>query len=270
VLAITLTFLLSSFGGFVLLWALTYWLQNYLYESVVDDMALRAAIGGLILGGFYTGWTYVNTRAEFKDRYGVLQDFSPTGAKTIGEFTATRIYPNQKMPDGQVKSETDTFRKTAGSRVATFRNAANQAFRLNDSQTLTTMLTVNDGDQPIVLKPVWDGESVYARPNGRSARFIEDKGKRFLEADEPGTLYIPSIRVLFAALALNAMNFLIWVIVFWPIMRFTLGHSVGGAIGFGAIMMLMFVPLLFQQNEVKKQSPVVVINAPAEEKAPAG
>jgi hypothetical protein len=78
---------------------------------------------------------------------------------------------------------------------------------------------------------------------------------------------VPSTAVLVGAITLNVVNYLIWVVAFWPCLRFTLGHSVAGAIGFGALMMLIFVPLLFQQNEVKKAGPVAV--AIAEPDAPA-
>jgi hypothetical protein len=253
-----LTLAFSCLAFFILLWAMGYTLQAYLYESIVEQLPLRAAIGGILLGCFYSFWTYVNTRAEHKDRFGVLQEFSPTAAVDLGEFTATRRYPFSKTADGKVKEEEVTYRKTAGSKVVSFRDAANNLFRPNDSQYLTTAITITANDKPVKLLAVMEGENVYAKPNGRSARFVEDGGKRFVEADQPGTLFVPSTAVLVGAITLNVVNYLIWVVAFWPCLRFTLGHSVAGAIGFGALMMLIFVPLLFQQNEVKKAGPVAV------------
>jgi hypothetical protein len=111
-MTLILTWFFLCLAMFVLMWALGYAVQSYLYESIADQFVLRATIAGITLGCFYTFWVYVNTRSEHKDRYGVLQDFSPTATSEITEFTAVREYPNFKMEGNNVKVEKVLFKKT--------------------------------------------------------------------------------------------------------------------------------------------------------------
>jgi hypothetical protein len=225
--------------------------QRTLYESVVDRLPLRSMIGAILLGCFYTFWVYANTRADAKDKFGVLHDFSPTARHGVEEFVAVRRFPNVKEPDGTVREERVTFKKSATGKTIRFVDDRNRVFRINDSQSLTVALELKTGpDSAIRYDAKFDERGVYDLPNGRSARFTEAGGKRFIEADAPGVMYAPSSSALAGALALNAGNFLIWLVVFWPCLRFTLGHAVGGAFGFGLFMMLFCVPLLFEKNQV--------------------
>jgi hypothetical protein len=247
-----LTLILTTLAAFALLWAIGFTLQTYLYERVTDHLILRAAIGGILLGGFYTFWVFVNTRAEYEDKYGVLNKFSPTARSEIGEFSAVRQFPNVKGPDGKPKEETTAYKKSGSGRTARFVDLRNMPFKRNDSQFITTALEINDaGGKTTRFDAVLNAQGQYEYPNGRSARFVETGGKRFIEEDNPGLVFAPSTSALIGAILLNVMNYAIWVVAFWPCLRFTLGHSIGGAFGFGTLMMLMVVPLLFEQNQVK-------------------
>jgi hypothetical protein len=252
VLPLILTWIFTTIGAFALLWAAAFLMQSYLYEQIADRLPLRAAIGAIFLGCFYTFWVFVNTRAEFKDKYGVLQEFSPTARTESSEFTAVRQYPNSKGPDGKVREELVTFKKSGSGRNPKFVDDKNQTFRLNDSQYITSSMDVKDAKGNTArFDALLDSKGAYDQSNGRMARFIEVGGKRFVEADNPSLVFAPSTAALIGAVALNVMSYLIWIVAFWPCLRFTLGHSIAGAIGFGALMMLFIVPLLFEKNLVK-------------------
>jgi hypothetical protein len=251
VLPLLLTFLLTTLGAFALLWAVTAYVQQTLYESSVDRLPMRSLIGAVLLGCFYTFWVYANTRADSKDKYGVAYDFSPTARHEIDEFVAVRRFPTVKESDGTAREERVSFKRTALGRTARFTDDRNRVFRPNDSLSLTVALEVKHGpDGPTRYDAVIDAKGNYELPNGRSPRFVEAGGKRFVEADTPGLVFAPSTSALLGALALNLGGFVVWLVVFWPCLRFTLGHAVGGAFGFGLVMMLFVVPLLFEKNQL--------------------
>ena len=260
-LSLLLTWIFSTIAAFVLLWAVGLTAQSYLYEQVADRLPMRATIGAIFLGCFYTFWIYANTRADSKDKYGVLQEFSPTARSVSDEFTAVRHYPRMKGPDGKPLEELVAFKKTGVGRIVTFVDAKNEKFRTNSSDYITVSLDVKDATGKVArFDAKMDALGNYDLPSGRTPRFVEAGGKRFVEADNPSLVFAPSTSALIGALVLNFANFAIWVVAFWPCMRFTLGHSIVGAIGFGSLMMLFLVPLLFEKNQrLPVMSPVVDI-----------
>ncbi|MFO0935629.1 MAG: hypothetical protein U0798_03825 [Gemmataceae bacterium] len=266
-LPLLLTWIFSTLAAFVLLWAVGLTAQAYLYETVADRIPLRAAIGAVLLGCFYTFWIYANTRAESKDRYGVLQEFSPTARSVIDEFVAVRRYPRMNGPDGKPKEEKVAFKNIASNRTAQFVDAKREKFRTSTSDYLTVAIELKDdkGNEGRFDAKL-DAKGNYEIPSGRAPRFVEAGSKRFLDADNPGLVFAPSTSALIIAVGFNVMNYLIWVVAFWPCMRFTLGHSIAGAIGFGALMMLFVVPLLFEKNTKPPVAPAVgiVADSPAD------
>lgn len=251
-LPLILTWIFSMIGAFALLWAVTFFMQSFLYEQIVDRLPLRAAIGGVLIGCFYTFWVFANTRADSKDKYGVLQEFSPTARTEINEFTAIRKFPNMKGADGNIREEQVVYKKSGGGRNPKFVDDKNQTFRLNDSSYITSSVDVKDPKGNTArFDAVMDSKGAYDQSNGRLGRFVEAGGKRFLEADNPGLIFVPSTGALIGAILLNLLSYVVWFVVFWPCMRFTIGHAVAGAIGFGALMMLFLMPLLFEKNQVK-------------------
>lgn len=259
-LPLLLTFLLTTAGAFALLWAVAAYVQQSLYESVVDRLPLRSLIGAVLLGCFYTFWVYANTRADSKDKFGVAYDFSPTARREFDEFVAVRRYPNVREPDGSLHEERVAFKKTTAGRTARFTDDRNRVFRPNDSQSLTVAIEVSSGSgDPVRFDALFDANGNYLLPNGRSPRFVEAGGTRFAEVDTAGLLYVPSPAALAGAIGFNLGGFVVWLVVFWPCLRFTLGHSVGGAFGFGLLMLLFVVPLLFEKNLLPPRPAVAIV-----------
>jgi hypothetical protein len=142
------------------------------------------------------------------------------------------------------------YRKLATGRTARFTDDRGRVFRPGDSMSLTVAIEVKNGTEtPTRYDAVLDDRQNYLLVNGRSPRFVEAGGKRFVEADTPGLVFAPSTSALVAALAFNVGGFVVWLVAFWPCLRFTLGHSAGGAFGFGLLMLLFVVPLLFEKNQ---------------------
>ena len=75
-----LTFAGLVVGFFAFFWGTTLFLQSSLYNAPTTKLPIRAAIAAFLVGGFVTFWTFVNTRAESKDRYGTLFEFNPTSS----------------------------------------------------------------------------------------------------------------------------------------------------------------------------------------------
>ena len=73
-----LTLVLGTFALTALFWGLALFVQGYLYNQPADKLPLRALAAGLGVAIFLTGWTYLNTRATHKDKYGVLHEFVAT------------------------------------------------------------------------------------------------------------------------------------------------------------------------------------------------
>ena len=258
-LPLLLTWIFFTIGAFILLWGIALTAQAYLYEHVADRLPLRAAIGAIFLGCFYTFWIYANTRADSKDKYGVIQEFSPTARSESHEFTAVRQYPRTKGPDGKPREELVPFKKGGVGRNIFFVDAKNEKFRTNSSDYITVSLDVVDATGKTArFDAKMDALGNYDLPSGRTPRFIEAGGKRYVEADSPNLVFAPSTAALIGALAFNFMNFVIWVVAFWPCLRFTLGHSIGGAIVIGSLMMLFLVPLLFEKNQLPPVVPAIM------------
>ena len=247
-MALALTFVGVSVAVFVLLWAGSLLVQPYLYSQVADRLGLRAAAGGLILGGFLTFWTYTNTRASSPDRYGTLLEFNPTARRDVTEFEAVRRLP-QKGPDGKWAEETVAYKRLSGKGEAIFGEGGDAAkpYRPNTSGYMTAAVVVPDGAEKVRFDAELDARG-QAYTGERV--FVEAGGRRYVEIDLPGTVYAPSRWAAVGALLLNAAHFGVWFLVLWLVMRYEPGSAAGGTAVFGLATMVAVMPLLFGSNQV--------------------
>jgi hypothetical protein len=105
--------------------------------------------------------------------------------------------------------------------------------------------------------------------------FIEDGGRRYVEEEQMGTLFVPSTGTIVVALLINIVHFVVWFAAFWAILQFTRGHAFALTTIFGLVTMLLVLPLLFQPNRRPKppeEAPKagVVSHRPAAQYALAG
>jgi len=256
--ALVFTLVGISAAGFALFWGLSLFIQRYLYNEPADKLPLRAAVGGLLLGCFLTAWVYVNTRADGENKYGVIHQFSPNDRSApVAKFQAVRQYPASK------REETVAFeRQTVGSGQK-YKSADGKEFALNTADYLTTALLVDDAGKPVRYEAVLQNNTYV----GEKYQFKEKDGGRTVEwskpfdAAEPLAVVSPSGFTVFLALLLNVLHLVVWFAVFWPVLRFNVGHAIGLAVVFFAMSTVLLMPLLFESNKVAKAPTVVTTPA---------
>jgi hypothetical protein len=250
--ALLVTFAAVAASLFVALWLLGSFVQSYAYSEPAGRMPLRAAAGGLILGGFITFWVYVNTRAETKDRYGSLFMATAETRKDFTEFDAVRRY----RPAGDAKEGAEKavpFKRPGGRSTPFVEVADGKPFTLTTADYLTVALEVKEGDAKARFDAELDDKGKY-KPN---RRFV-DRNRRYIEfgqTNTPSEIVAVSRGAFLGAVALNLLCFVAWFVVLWPVMRFTLGHALGLSLVLGGATMLLLMPLLFEKNPYRHEAP---------------
>ncbi|QEL14579.1 hypothetical protein [Limnoglobus roseus] len=237
-----LTFVGLVVGLFAFFWGTALFLQAALYNTPADKLPIRAALAAFLVGGFLTFWTFVNTRAESKDRYGTFFEFNPTSSSEFHEFTAVRRDANKK--------ETSVpYKKVSGNFVEV--QDATKPFKMNSADYMVSAIEVKDGEKPVKFDAQFDKTGKYA--GGSNKVFQEVGGRRYIEFGQtnvPSAMFSPSTGAMMAALGLNALHFVVWFVALWPVLRYTMGHAIGGAAGLGLFVMLLVMPLLFDKNKL--------------------
>lgn len=258
-LVLVLTLVGGTVGLTALFWGLALFAQGYLYNQPADKLPLRALAAGLGVALFLTAWTYLNTRAAHKDKYGVLHEFVATTQVPVEEFEAVRRL-GIKDEKGQPKEVTVPFKWRAGGAGGGkfVEPGTAREFQTNTSDYMTVALLVPDGGSKARFEAeLQDG--AYTTRADDERRFSEQGGERFIDARNPRQMEVPSTGGFVAAVAINVLHFVVWFLAFWLGLRFTVGHSLGLAAAFGLASMLILMPLLFDLNKVK---PVVVAPPP--------
>lgn len=265
-MTLLLTFVLVTVSLTALFWGLSMFLQPFLYSEPADHLGLRSLAGGLILGVFLTGWTYINTRASHQGKYDTILEFKPTTTRELSEFQAVHRL-NRKGDDGQWVEELVPFRLSVNRFVET--GDSTRHFTITGSRNGTQFMTValmipqSGGGEPkrydANLSP--DGATFVAR--AEETVFTEKGGSGYVEAGLPGVVYSPSLFTVIVALLLNSVHYAIWFAVFWPILRYSSEAALGLAFGFGLLTMLMAMPLLFEENRVAPPVATAPATAPS-------
>ena len=255
-MVLALTFVLLVSATALVLWGTTAFLQSYLYSEPADKLPVRAVVGGLIVGGFMTLWTYVNTRADTENKYGTLFEFNPVGAKEVTAFEAVRRFPKRNEQGKETKEyreETAPIVRKPGGRPNEFvEDKVGDKFELTNTSKgyLTVALVLDEGGKKawfeVPLNPT--DPNKYA---GESREFTEQGGSRTIDGTSPSTVFSPSRLVVIAALSLNALVFVAWFAAFWPVLRYTSGAALGLATVGGLLAVLVLMPLLFDLNKPK-------------------
>lgn len=237
--------------------------QGYLYQAPADRLPVRALVAAALVGLFLTLWAWVDKRNPKK--YDTFFEFAPYETKTFDEFDAVRW----TSPDGSklrvdasgnpVEAETK-FRRGVGAKSNEFfEDGSGDPFHLQG----VTKSSLSYMTAAVKLKPEKDGEAVrfnaqlnadkrtYAKTvEGR--RFVEDKGSRYVQAEQLGVLYVPSNRTVFLAIVINVLHYVAWFVAFWAVLQYTRGHAFVLAVAFGTATMLLVMPLLFKPNRAPK------------------
>lgn len=258
-MSLVVTLVVVFLASAAILWGLSLFLQGYLYNEPADKLILRAAVGGLAIACYLTFWVYVNTRADRPNKYGAIHQFS---ADTRSDPSPFQTIQKFRKAGGETREETVSFKPKTGEKGLTFVNVADATlFKLNTSDYITTAILIGEGLSlarfEAVLKP--DGWTY----DGEKKMFREKGGSRFIEGDEPGVVIAPSGGAQFVAILLNVAVFVVLFAVFWPVLRFGIGHAIGLSILIGLVIILVLMPLLFDLNN----KPSVPVSTPPVQKA---
>ena len=257
-----LTLLAVIVAAFALFWGLSLFAQGYLYNQPANALPLRAGVAAVLLGLFVTGWVYVNTRADGENRYGAIHQFSPTETSPpVQKFEATHTFPPGRTPATAVVKYERAL-TPAGPRYQSVPDKL--PLKITSSDHMITAIEIKDDNAPPVK---YDAVLEKGAFTPEKYRFKEVGGGRTIEMnnpqnpDEAVTMTLPSDGVVFLALLLNGLHLVVWVVAFWPVMRFALWHGVGLAVAFCLATTILIMPLLFQVNAVPKQ-PVPAVQKP--------
>ena len=263
------TFLGCALGFTALFWLVAVSVQSYLYSQPVNMLPVRAVVCGIVMAGFVTAWTYVNTRASHLDKYGTLFDMQPTERQDVERFEAVRQL-QINGPDGKPKEEIVPYVYDDARNQRFYQeNNAGEPFILNSSLFLTTAILIpeNEGSETINrYVPEMDG-AAYVREDGETVLFTQEKGSRYFTTSNLHHLFIPSTKALFFAVIFNLTLFLLWFGVCSYGLQFSIGHALGLTALFGIPTLLILMPLLFEKNTVmlKLVTPVALVESPDSE-----
>lgn len=243
--------------------------QGYLYQAPAEMLPVRALGAAVLVGSFITLWVWIDKRHPRK--YDTFFEFAPYERQEFDEFEAIRW----SSPDG-VKLVEDAAGKPVETTVKFKRGVGAKANRFfeegqGDEPFKTNGATKNSESYmtaAIRLKPTPEAEPVRfdavlvedkrskAKSYAPDRRFMEERGSRYVEADQMGVLYVPSTGTVVLALFLNFLLFVVWFSAFWPILQYTRGHAFALTVLFGLITMLVVMPILFKPN---RTSPPAVV-----------
>ena len=262
-----LVFVLLTLGLFALFLGGSLVAQGYLYQAVAARIAVRALGAAVLVGGFITLWLWIDKGRP--GRYDTFFNFAGESTAEFSEFEAVRW---TRGGDGKMKFDADgkpvetlvRYKRTVGGKGEVFADEQGRPFQLLGSTTGGTQFMTG----AIRVKAEGDAEPVRynaelkddPRSKGKTyindeRRFLEEKGSRYLKADQLGTLFVPSTGAVVVALLLNLMLFVVWLGAFWPILRFALGHAIVLASVATLITMLAVMPLLFKTNRAPNPPP---------------
>ena len=261
-----LVFLMLTLGLFALFLGGGLVAQGYLYQNPAERMPLRSVAAAVLVSGFITLWVAIDRKSP--GRYDTFFNFVPYTTAEFTEFEAVRWTGSGgklKLDDkGKPNEVLVKFKRAPGGKDAKFlEEGTNTPFQMNGTaatggQYMTGAIRVKGPDDP---EPVRYDATLKEDPRTKEktytpeTRFKEEKGSRYVEVHQIGTLFVPSTGTVMGALALNLMLFVVWLVAFWPLLRFTLVHALVFAGAFATLTMLGAMPLLFKQNRAPKPPP---------------
>lgn len=266
-MALPLVLVITTLVLFALFWGGSLVAQGYLYQNPASHLPARAAGAALLVALFLTFWVWVDKRAPGK--YDTFFEFAGETSKEINEFEAVRWTLDPAAPKGKVEFKKDAagkpvektakYKRAGGGRTAQFHEVGtNHPFTPSTTDSMTAALLVkpDEGAQPVRFQAELKKDDRTGALNYTTERrFVEEGGSRYIKAEQPGVMYVPSSGVVVVALLLNLALFVVWFAALWPVLRFSLWHAVGFAVVFGLVTMLLVMPLLFKPNRTGKVAP---------------
>ena len=227
-LLILLLALTGIFG--VVLWLISVILQGWLYNDLASKLPLRALAGGAALALFHTGWCAIY-KAD-PGRFDTLYSFKTEALDgKYDEFQSIRkVGKNEQKPVRFIRVGESTDFESLESRKRWNRSDA-------DGMMVAILIQEKGKDQPTRFDANLSSDGLF-RPRNET-KYETDGGKRYMDEGSLGNVYRKRSFAVIGNLFVNLLHLALWVVVFWPILRFTLGHAVGFGLAFWAITMLL-------------------------------
>jgi hypothetical protein len=265
--SLVLLWLVAVVVLFALFWGGGLVAQGVWYQEVADYFPLRAGGAAVLVGSYLTLWVALDRHAP--GRYDTLFEFASEERVPFEEFEAIRWIstepPKLKMDESGQPVEVVTLYRKTGRESAFTAVGSGESFRLNGTQpggeafmTVALRVRLDPQGEPIRFNAALHEErpGVFSYASGlEGRRFLEVGGNRYIFADQIGTVYVPTPKVVVVSLLLNFLLFVIWFIALWPILQFQPGHAAGLTLAFGFATMLIVLPLLFQPNRQPPPAP---------------
>jgi hypothetical protein len=223
----------------LLLWGGSMLLQGWLYQDPAAQMPLRAALGGFVMAGFFTLWNYVDAKSG-GGKYDTLFEFSPMEVTDHNAFDSV-------MKRAAGEPITIHYHKRAGSRGASadFVDDKGQPWKRNTSESMVVAILLTEKDQPEPTRFDANLDKNGNFPAQASDLRFTDKQGRYMTVDSLGRVYRKRSGVLFAALLLNGLHFVLWWMVLWLALRYTIWHAFGLAFVLWLFLMVAVQPVMF-------------------------
>lgn len=266
-MTLLVVFLLLTGGLTALFLGVTVVAQGYLYQEPASRLPVRAAVAGLLLGGFITLWAALDKSKP--GRYDTFFNFAPYTTAEFTEFEAVR-WPGEggKLkagPDGKPVEVAAKFKRAVGGKGSDFlEEGTGEKFKLNGRDRdgvayMTGAIRVKGPDDP---GPVRYDAVLKENPQTKlkeyprdERRFEEEKGSRYVMERQLGTLFVPSNRTVVVSLLLNFLLLVLWLAVTWPLLRYSFLHALGLTAVGTLVCMLVLLPLLFKFNRPAEPRP---------------
>jgi hypothetical protein len=230
------------FGALVLIFAAVLWLgsvglQGWLYNDLARRLPVRALAGGLILAAFHAGWCAIY-KAD-PGRFDTLPNFkSETLDGKYDEFQSVRsVNKKEQKPARFVRrGASNDFESPETGKVWNRSDA--------DGLVVALLIKENGKDQPTRFEANLDPKTGGFRPP-EETRFEADGSKRYMDQSALGKVYRVRSMAVMGNLFANFLHLVVWVVVLWPIMRFSLNHAIGIGLLMWGVTMLIVQPALF-------------------------
>jgi hypothetical protein len=233
-LILLLTFLVLT----ALLWGGTRLIQGMLYENVEADLLWRAPAAAAALTAYVGLWAFFNFVAAEPGQTDLPFD-------TIFNFTTEKVA--ERPVDGfeAVRGNSKmryTRHDLPGSPRVEYRNADNKIW-LADREGDVQALIVKEGDHEVTFK---------ADPAHK--RYVEEGGRRYLDAEGFGRITTPRGGGSFVRVLLNVLHFAVWFACLWLLLRFQWPHALGLAAAL-CLAATFVVPFILKKGVEAKVPP---------------
>jgi hypothetical protein len=240
-LLLVLTFLVLM----ALLWGGTRLLQAALYEQVEPDLYWRAPAAAGALTAFIGLWALFNYMAADPGQTDLPFD-------TIFNFTTERMAERPVSGFTAVRGGTKeayTFHDVPGSPKAEYRGPDNKLW-VGPREKGVDALVVKEGDKEVTFK---------ADP--ANGRYVEEGGRRYLDAESFGKIVTPRGGGSFLRVLLNVLHFAVWFVCLWLLLRFQWPHALVGAAALWLTMTFVAPFILKKGVEAKGPKPTATQTA---------